>query len=78
VTPAGRAAAERLAAALILRVLDGDADGATVLLGDVSHEVIAQACVDLARWITYCIGDEAEAREAVSRRLLASWALDPG
>jgi hypothetical protein len=69
-TSAERAEAERVGAALILCVLDGDEEGATVLLGNSSHQVLAQTATDLARWITQCVeGDRDEFRAGVRKAL---------
>jgi hypothetical protein len=56
--------AEKVAGALVLAVLDEDTEGASVLLTHSSHQVIAQAATDLARWITYLAGDDPAAFRA--------------
>lgn len=70
-----RAEAERVAAALLMCVLDGDTEAAEILLGNSSHQVLAQAATDLARWIAECIdGDRDQFRAGITRSL----ALHPG
>jgi hypothetical protein len=67
-----RTEAQRVAAALIGCVLDEDQAGAEALLGNSSHQVIGQACLDLARWISYAVrdsGDIAGARAALAGQL---------
>jgi hypothetical protein len=67
---AERAEAERVAAALIGCVIDGDTEGGEILLGGSSHQVLAQAAVDLARWIVASVeGDVAEFREGIAGSL---------
>ena len=53
--PSERTEAVRVGGALVLCVLDGDAEGASALLEGSSFQVIAQACTDLARWLVNCI-----------------------
>jgi hypothetical protein len=63
--------AARVAAALVGLVCDGDTEGAQVLLANRSHQLLAQAATDLARWIVDCVdGDRDEFRAGISRMLL--------
>ena len=67
---AERAEARRVAIALVCAVLDGDDQGATVLLANSSFEVVAQAAVDRARGLADSIdGDPAEFRAGLAGAL---------
>jgi hypothetical protein len=69
-TPVERAEAERVAAALVVCALDGDTEGASVLLSNSSRQVLAQAATDLARWIVACVdGDPGEFRAELAGAL---------
>ncbi len=71
--------AQRVAAALVGCVLDGDTEGAAVLLAGSSHQVVARACTNLAWWITYLIGDgKAEFRTRLAAELQRATTGDGG
>lgn len=75
-----RSEAQHVAAALVAAVIDEDQEGAEVLLGHSSHQVIAQACTELALWITATLGDGAqEFRHALMAQLSdpRDWPGDP-
>jgi len=54
-TPAEQDEAQRVATALTVAIIDGDTEGAEVLLSHTSHPVLAQACVSLAARVTDCV-----------------------
>lgn len=64
--------AVRVAAPLILAVLDGDTEAARVLLAHTSREVLGQAAVLLAQWIAGCISDPAAFRAEFAAALSGS------
>jgi hypothetical protein len=70
--PGERDEAYRLAAALVVAVIDHDTEAAGALLGGSSHQVLAQAATDLARWIAACVdGDMDEFRADLASALRA-------
>jgi hypothetical protein len=63
-----------LAAALIIRVLDGDQAGAEVLCSDASRQQLANVSIWMAQWVVRfgtALGDPGEFRDGLAAVLLA-------